>query len=378
MMLNKKPLTCIFLGSGASLNLAGIKIGNEFIKEVLADGRESWINYETLKIGGSELSEWIEKVGDIELCMSHLYNLASKNREFASVAIINLRAAIAEYLKKFLSDTEADTLSSKEKELKEKELEARDLFKQFLQEVRKRSNIVILTTNYDLFIERLFNEMKLPWYYPKISQQTAGSHAEGIPIYKFHGSINWLEERWLEGEDIKSKNPPALTVKDPENLIDNGILRLFSIKEENGKRHRGYSPVLIPFFFQKEEWLGGRWREIFEPHWESAAECLTKDVSALNFYFFGYKLPQADHNMLTWLLEILNNAKIQKVLQEIIAVCKPNPNCLDNSDKEMLQKALDPFIKPENVHQEGLAVFLKKYFGKRNGNEGSLPGTAKT
>lgn len=119
-MLNKKPLTCIFLGSGASLNLAGIKIGNEFIKEVLADGRESWINYETLKIGGSELSEWIEKVGDIELCMSHLYNLASKNREFASVAIINLRAAIAEYLKKFLSDTEADTLSSKEKELKEK------------------------------------------------------------------------------------------------------------------------------------------------------------------------------------------------------------------------------------------------------------------
>lgn len=82
----------------------------------------------------------------------------------------------------------------------------------------------------------------------------------------------------------------------------------------------------------------------FEPHWESAAECLTKDVSALNFYFFGYKLPQADHNMLTWLLEILNNAKIQKVLQEIIAVCKPNPNCLDNSDKEMLQKHLIPLL----------------------------------
>ncbi len=353
-MINHKPLTGIFLGSGASAALAEISTEDKFINKLFDEGRDGWINRGSLKIGGYQLADWIRHVGDIELCMSHLHNLASIHRESgAIVAIINLRAAIAEYLKR-LPICPGEIVVSSEKK-------TQDLFERFLQENMRRSSVVFPTTNYDLVIEQLLKKMGFPSYYPEIPGQVAGNHTEGIPIYKLHGSINWLEKRWVQNGQLMSTDPPTLIVDDPGVLINDSDVYLYSVREQDGTGRKKYSPVLIPFFYQKEVWLESRWRPIFDPHWRSATDLLSKDVAMLNIYSIGYRLPPADHYMLTWLLEILNKAKLREILREVVVVCKLN---FQNSSDKELQKALYPFFEDKNVHRDGLAMFLKKYFGE--------------
>lgn len=114
-MTDNKTVTCLFLGSGASYALAGIPIQRDFLCSLLTEERSKWIDEcdePRMTIGGAKLSEWMLEVGDIELCMSHLHNMAySKplpkgllpegDQRYCVRAIINLRAAIADYLRKF-------------------------------------------------------------------------------------------------------------------------------------------------------------------------------------------------------------------------------------------------------------------------------------
>lgn len=354
-----KPVTCLFLGSGASHALAGIPMQREFLCSVLTKERARWIDDDCkikdfdMKIGNSELSSWMLNVGDIELCMSHLHNVAYTNSQsneslsaaekHARRAIVNLRAAVADYLRKV--------------KLK------RDINKKFYDWIKKMNGentpLMILTTNYDLVLEKMLSENSMGWCYPNIpvsggkneyypdSPTTSNNRREPIPIYKLHGSISWLEERLINGEQLRSLHPPEV---DPLPVSS----RLKKPGKENGPwaylfkwKGRLYNPILVPFLFQKDDWLEhGRWGKIFKTHWEGAKKHLSEN-RLQKIYFLGYSLPQADYHMLSWLLNLLRNSK------------NPNITIVCKGENERLEKVLRPF--QPRVCRCGLERFLEDH-----------------
>lgn len=175
-------------------------------------------------------------------------------------------------------------------------------------------------------------------------------------MYKLHGSINWLEWRLIEKKtgELKSITQPSVYVCNeplPDALNENGAY-LFRIMEDSGRRVKTFNPVLIPFVFQKDDWLGrqGRWKEIFREHWKDAQEYLKS--SSLRIIFVGYSLPPADHHMLSWLLEILN--AVEDVQVELVT------NRGKDNENTPLEKALWPFIKDpaKDIFTEGLEAYL--------------------
>ena len=348
-----KQVTCLFLGSGASKALAEIPIQRDFMCTVLNEKRSGWIDGCGLEIGGRGLSSWMLEVGDIERCMSYLHNVAygnnksqskklSENEKSARKSIVNMRAAIADHLRKFKPEPD---IGGK--------------FKDWLSKFgKKNSSLVFITTNYDLILENLLGENQ--YYYPEINGNNCKTDLS--PIYKLHGSINWLEKRWwLEGtEELKSRKKRVADVSDiSDNLVfeppeKNKWPCLIRWKEYNekgawGETFKTYNPILVPFFYQKDDWLGdgGGWNKIFPSHWESAKKILEKGLT--HVYFLGYGLPPADHHLMSWLLNILQKAN------------NPRITIVNSNNKpEPLEKALNGF-RPR-VCQCGLERFLKDHF----------------
>lgn len=217
---------------------------------------------------------------------------------------------------------------------------------------KKDSSLVIITTNYDLIVENLLQNNK--YYYPEVPKKITGGNGK-IPIYKLHGSINWLEKRWIEngglmsmkglGKERKADVSKNLLISEAE-LREWTYLFTGDEYEINGNRNNTYSPILIPFFFQKEYWLSDDegWEKIFSPHWQSAGGCFEGGLT--HIYFLGYGLPPADHHMLSWLLNILKKNK-----PRITIVC--------NGHNEPLERALRPF--QPRVCQCGLERFLEDH-----------------
>jgi len=346
-----KPVTCVFLGSGASKALAGIPIQRNFLCSVLTEERSQWIDdchireSEKLKICKSSLSSWMLEVEDIELCMSYLHHVAyanSKSNEaitsevkHARRAIVNLRAAIAVYLKDFNPQVGLTERFRKRFKLNDDD-----------------NSVVILTTNYDLVLEKLLSE----YHYPAISDEE-----RGIPIYKLHGSINWLEKRWFKDGKLKSMKDLGADRKADFLPSDMSQLKASRRSQEwaylfdgeecliNGGKHHTYNPILVPFVYQKNDWLGddGGWNKIFPDHWKHAQEFLLKNKLE-RIYFIGYSLPPADHHMLSFLLKVLNG---HKQTPRVTIVCK--------GDQKRLEMALKPF--QPRVCRCGLERFLEDH-----------------
>lgn len=363
-----KWITCLFLGSGLSKELAGIPSTHNFLGEVLKEGRDRWIDECGLAIGDEALSSWMRRVGDLELCLSYLHQVASgdpraddpasSHKIPAIQTIINVRAAIADYLGKI-----EQRATPERQELQER------FFHKFIRGDEK--NLVILTTNYDLVTEALLSEHKTGWCYREIPIADGGriyshdrggtfeSHAKEIPLYKLHGSINWLEERWFDRNQpakdvpLKSIHPAQVYIpQKPMHRVHQKWAYLFKM----GKKT--YNPILIPFVFQKVDWLeDGRWKEVFQPHWNDAEKNLFN--KNLRIFFLGYRLAAADYYMLPWLLMILGKAKKAEVT--VISKGNREEETLKNVEiREPLERALYPFIHSSNVFRSGLKDFLSR------------------
>lgn len=363
-----KWVTCLFLGSGASNELAGIPGTSHFLAEVLKNGRDRWIDDCGMTIGNEPLSSWMRRVGDLDLCLSYLHQVAAggprvddpvtSQKILAIQTIINVRAAIAEYLRKI-------RLSASQKRLRD----------QFFNKLIRghENNLILLTTNYDLVIETLLSEHRTGWCYPEIPVADGGriySNRQGgvferlpeeVPIYKLHGSINWLEERWFERNQparnipLKSIHPAEVHVQafSTEKRV-RFVQKKWAYLLEAGKRT--YNPILVPFVFQKADWLeGGRWRRIFQPHWDDAQKNLFD--KRVRLFFLGYRLGAADYHMLPWLLMVLGKAK-QPQVTIISKGTGENAPALTDPVKEPLERALYPFIDESRIYRSGLREFL--------------------
>lgn len=289
---------CIFIGSGFSKAIFGQKLQNEFTDDLLAfpQAREFL---------SDELTQLLEKIKDIELVMSHFHNLAYSDQSKHNPKlkqhirdILLLRTAIAVYFRdKFYNlSSEYDNYN-------------KPLIQKFFEQNHiTRDNVFFVTTNYDLAIERMIEDSfgETEFYYPSKAFSNQPSTDRAIPIFKLHGSINWMENRGPSSKEGFSNSYR-------NNLrIDTHILKVlktaplpesrqFSLQHNNGSK---YTPILIPFLFQKPEWLKQNegWKRLFYTTWE-LTRCYMGKAEAI--YFWGYSLPPADHYLFTLLLNII-------------------------------------------------------------------------
>ena len=354
-------ITCLFFGSGASYALANIPIQDKFLKTILNSEGSAWVNASNVKIGNDELlTEWMLREGDIEFCMSHIHNMGFSDRsndywKLYKKANINLRAAMVPVLVNWQRNK--GTVKN---------------FKKWWALKRfNESNVVILTTNYDLIIEKLLDEMNFDYFYPEIP--SLKKRENGICLYKLHGSINRMEKRETmyrecvqnscEPYDLKAGDGPLQIETEKSELWEKksyfleGNYRVFGDKDKS----EIYTPIFVPFYFQKMEWLNGRWGTVFQPHWKSAEVSLSeKDVRIKRIYFLGYNLPPADHYILSWLIRIFEKRCAGK--RNVHVVC-------NSSSPERLEVAIKPFLSKksgieERCYSQGLNDFLIKEMRK--------------
>jgi len=286
----------IFARSGLSKSLADIPIQDEFLPAVLDNGRKEWV----LGPLPEKEADVLEKWQDSEMLLSYLYyqDMLAKEQGDRTYkkSIINFRMAMNEY---FLQKPEEPVDEKTEEEM----ATARKNFNSLLDYIQKNSKTFsIVTTNYDLEIEK-YLKGKGNYDYSYMLDKNQGNNA--TKLLKLHGSINWLEERNHDdssGELYKKFEGNQLLEHVNENLplVANLNEDCFTIDDYKCSYYMInssiYTPITIPFFFQKEDWYSMRWGSIFDGRiWEEARNVLR---NATHILFIGLGLARADTPLL--------------------------------------------------------------------------------
>ena len=354
-----KSLTS-FIGSGSSKSSISIPIGDNFLEKVLSEDRNKWVF--DVFLSKKEETKIIGDIKKAEFFMSYLYlkdilerKDNGKFKENATKdykkAIINFRMAMNDFL-----------FSQKQVNLKYKEMVNNCVNKC----IDKFENVNIITTNYDLLLDDIVGRDKL-------SYCLENGNDGKIKLIKLHGSINWLEERKYDRDEKE-----LIGVKDyKEGKFCNHIfenLEKYRIVDEISKKYyssnnekleldkskyvyyqinenRKYTPITIPFFYQKYDWYSQRWGDLFEKRiWEEAKDILARSHAII---FIGYGFSDADFSILCllneaewWKKKILNIGRCCDDFYKVgVRVdCCSGKYLDDFEDKEDLYRCIDCFI----------------------------------
>lgn len=254
-------------------------------------------------------------INDPEIIFSHLLNLAY-------IGQIDTKNKIPQYKREILFFRMALAIYFRNKFKEENcflkyETDYKQNIVKLLQYFHSTSSkLSVITTNYDMGFEKIIDDTfdRNMYYYPGIGQNSDVNIK--IPILKLHGSINWMEDRGKLSHDgfwNPSRGKPKL------DILDN--LRVLPLKK-NGEftleyMFKKYSPVLVPFFFQKETWNTINqqwWGEIFNTIWVEARKII---IQANKIIFLGYGLPSADHHMFSFLYEVLKQTSAQITVVDV-------------------------------------------------------------
>lgn len=234
--------TCIFVGAGSSKALFDVPIQSDLIPNLLLwDDRND--NRPHLS---QPLRRLLKAIRDIELVLSHYHNLAyqrgaGRNSEYVREFLL-LRVALAQYLDDVVRGS-ALTCTPSAKELLQQFLPGRQL---------DASNLFIVSTNYDTILEDMLDGIfgSGSCWYPGLS---APSRTDAIPVLKLHGSINWMEDRGHVSKGDLSRTGKPVRIAAPS------AMKLKPSSGETGYffEHAAakYTPIIIPFLFQKDAWL---------------------------------------------------------------------------------------------------------------------------
>jgi hypothetical protein len=324
--------TCVFAGAGCSKALFDIPIQAELIDDFISwdmqDEREQHLS--------QSLRRLLCAIKDIELVVSHYHNLAYPNgkRDPSFIReLLFLRVALAQYLDDRMRRSQAQP----------KVTHARLLAKFMADRGLEASNLVVVTTNYDLVLETLLENIfdTDSYWYPGVSSRP---RVQRIPVLKLHGSINWMENRGLASDRSFTRGSQKILIEAPSEMTltrspwdDWG-----HFFENNGTK---YTPIIVPFLFQKNAWLkddNERWKKIFDEVWKEAEELMS---NATRLLFWGYGLPPADYHMFSFLYQILHDST---------AECK----VVDKTRDTNLIKIGELLVKNIGIFRNGLVSYL--------------------
>lgn len=346
---------CIFTGAGFSRALFDQKIQVEFCKDFLeSEESQCFINFLSVNI-----KRLIKSIDDIELVMSHIYNLGhsganscdrtaySKNeiREYTR-EIIFFRTALAIYFKRKFESVSPEHYKRN----------CEIVHKYFERQGVTRENLIVITTNYDLGFEYILEDYfgKNCFFHPVID--TKIDKSKSIPVLKLHGSIDWMEDR---GEATNKMF--ANGTRGSKSILKEALSQaeFVPLREEEGfalvMNNRKYSPILFPFFYQKKEWEDKNnpwWGEIFRSVKNMAQKAM---INADQVHFWGYGLPSADHHQFSQLYTALG----QKYPKCTVVDYKSAP---DQRDSNMIRLARYLYSGAEDklsIKTNGLISYLE-------------------
>jgi len=301
--------TVIFAGSGFSKAVFNQKIQSELLNDFLT-GPESEMYLRHLP---KDLIQQMKHTNDIELVMSDYFNMGysgfpcsaglSKSHQRA---ILFFRMALAIYFR--------DSFERIGREYYEGE--SKHLLRYYFEDtIDSADSVTLVTTNYDLGLEHVANDIfDGGYYYPGIDGESDAS--TGVPILKLHGSINWMEDRGPVECPVfvnitrKACRTDIIGELSLQELADGFTLQLDGTK---------YAPIMFPFFYQKEQWSEVNfrwWGKTFDTIWKTLHESLR---NADHILFWGYSLPAADHHMYSFLKSILPTTKANCVIVDFLS-----------------------------------------------------------
>ena len=307
--------SCIFTGSGFSKAVFNQEIQQDFIGDFI----ESNASREYIDYFSDETKKLMLSINDPEILVSHFFNLAYLGLPHNNVKIkaykrkiLFFRTALAIYFRnKFKS--EDCTLRY--------DTEYRTKLKKLIREFHSPSGsnkLTVVTTNYDLGFERIIEDSSNvdSYHYPQIHRWYSSSNK--IPILKLHGSINWMEERG-KSSSHRFWNPSRGVQQQYLEVLDNAHVVPLKNPEEFALEYlnKKYTPILIPFMFQKEKWSEINqpwWGTLFNEIWINAYKDL---VESNQIVFMGYGLPAADHHMFSFLYDVLTKTNARVTIIDI-------------------------------------------------------------
>lgn len=343
----------IFAGAGASRALFGQKVTKELAADFLG-----WMK--SAECGADYLPDEIRTLlqhegSNFELVMSHWQNIASaimaakrnSRKPPADVQDLSkwpeefmvLRVGLARYFEREFAKEDKTVRSGIE------------LLRRWCKAARVRAgDLFIVTTNYELGLERAVQDIwgtadTRAFWYPGW-EEDQGSHA--VPIFKLHGSLNWLECRGSSGDRSCRKRRRDLW----QERLPVSLDRLPDLDEWRRTFSHGdkkWTPVMVPFVHHKDHWTQNDnefWKELFDGVWGRARDMLE---SAEPLHFWGYSLPEADHPMSTMLWRALRRRQ-----RGAIHVVEKAPD-----RKTALMVLLESLDLRPAIHLGGLTAFLE-------------------
>lgn len=323
---------CLFVGAGYSKALFGLPIQNHFIDALLL-----WARAHTKHPHVSEdLEQLLKEFGDIELVLSFYQFRAeppkrARNRRLVR-ELMFFRVAIAQYLNEHTKTHSYETCY-------------RQLLEEFVRSRRiDRTNLVIVTTNFDLCIERMLEDLfgLDSYYYPGLKSVSTDDR---IPLLKLHGSVNWLENRGPATAKDYTRNGRPPELRDFASLASTP-----SPNDQWGyfwtDGRDKYTPLLMPFMYQKDVFSATN--PVFDEVKKETSAALHE---AKHLMFWGYGLPSADYYMLSLLYESLH---------ESAATCEVvDLGCPVNTNLSKLCRLI--FSKTDRlaIYGEGLESYLE-------------------
>lgn len=348
--MNDKRDICIFTGAGFSAAIFNQKAQNRFIVDFLNSTESNdFIQYISPK-----LKTLLLEINNIELVMSHYHNIGYSNLNYYSKLekkykrdIIFIRSALAIYFRnKFRNIYSCYDLYNKK------------LLTDFFNKNKiSTENLFVVTTNYDLGFEKILTDIygSNSYYYPGSIFKYNENQKNKIPILKLHGSVNWMENRG-PSSNIRFKTDNRRINK----IVDTTALELltvgplnqndaFSLNHPDGNK---YTPIVIPFFFQKEIWINSNnelWKTLFKETWDNAYSYLS---NANKFYFLGYSLPSADHYLFSYVYNIFINNHTKCNIIDIID---------DTVLIKMMKSIYHDNVKDLYIFNDGIINYLQSF-----------------
>ncbi|WP_335993377.1 SIR2 family protein [Fusobacterium polymorphum] len=224
--LNKQPV--LFIGSGFSKRYLGLENWEELLKKFIFDISDDEFKYEMYANKISE-EDYYGRQAAIAKLLEKDYNKAVfenskfddfkiRNKDFIKKGISPFKIAIAEYFENINYDN-----TKENEEIK------------LLKEIQQRNISGIITTNYDKFLEKIFQNFKIF----AGQEELIFSNLEGIAeIYKIHGTSSSPETIIITSDDYKKfeEKSDYLTAKLLTIFLEYPIIFIgYSINDKNIK-----------------------------------------------------------------------------------------------------------------------------------------------